>query len=241
MEKKKNVKAADKKPSIKKEEISKPEPRFSSAMETYVEKFASCDVNRVKSNLRDAEDQFRIMSDRDLTLSQRIRKVGAGIRNYGFIVKVAEFANENPQFAALFDLEILQNCLYNFDESRNINVMLQSMVRQTSNSMLTYSDEAYSLALIFYNSVKELSRRGNPEAITLFRQLQPFFRRRNPEQGSKPPTEHEVERDLKALLHGHKDGKIVVENERPHLVGGTHVVVDETHKDRFNEELKIDN
>ena len=45
-------------------------------------------------------------------------------------------------------------------------------------------------------------------------------------------TEPEVERDVKALLHGTKDGKIVIENEKPHLVGGKHVVVDETHKSR---------
>ena len=234
MEKKKNVKSADKNPPIKKEESSKPEPRFSSAMESFVERFASCDVNRVKSYLKDAEDQFRLMSDRDLTLSQRRSKVGAGIRNYGFIVKAAELVAENPQFALLFNAEILNNCIYNFDESRNINVTLQSMVRQTSNSMLTYSDEAYSLSLIFYNSVKELARRGNPDAITLYRQLQPFFRRRNPEHGSKPPTEHETLRDAKALLHGHKDGKIVIENERPHLSEGKRIIVDETHRDKAN-------
>ena len=42
--------------------------------------------------------------------------------------------------------------------------------------------------------------------------------------------EHKVERDMRALLHGRKDGEIVIENEKPHLVGGKHVVVDETQK-----------
>ena len=206
------------------------DPRFSSAMETFVKKFEPDSVEQIKNDLDSASSIFTDLSDRDLTLSQRRRKVGAGIRNYGFIVKTAELAAEHPQFASLFNLEVLQNCISNFEDSRSINIILQAMVRQTSNSMLVYSDEAYSLALIFYNSVKEIARRGVPEAITLFRQLEPFFRRRNPEKGSKPPTESEVERDVKALLRGKKDGEIIIKKEKPHLVGGEHEVIDEVHK-----------
>jgi len=232
MEKNKNVKTADKNPSTKNDVTTEREPRFSSAMETFVEQFNTCDVRHIKTDLQNAESLFRSMSDRDLTLGQRRRKVGAGIRNYGFIVKVSELAVDNPQFASLFNLEVLQNCLFNFEESRNINLMAQSLARLTSNSMLTYSDEAYSLALIFYNSVKELARRGNVDAITLFRTLQPFFRRRNTEKESKPPTEHEVERDVKALLHGHKEGEVIIRNEADHVVKGERTIVDETHKNR---------
>jgi hypothetical protein len=56
--------------------------------------------------------------------------------------------------------------------------------------------------------------------------LQPFFQ--NMRRKNSEPTQHEVERDVKALLHGQKDGKIIIENERPHLTGGKHTVVDET-------------
>jgi hypothetical protein len=62
--------------------------------------------------------------------------------------------------------------------------------------------------------------------------LQPFFKR--PRRPGEEPTEPEVERDVRALLHGKKDGKVVIENETPHVVGGKHVVVDETHKDKAN-------
>jgi len=33
------------------------------------------------------------------------------------------------------------------------------------------------------------------------------------------PTEEEVECNLHTLLYGHKDGRIVIENEAPHLTG----------------------
>ena len=207
-----------------------PHSKFISAMETYVERFPEADVQTIKDDLHKASELFREMSDRDLTLAQRRRKVGAGIRNYGFIVKVAELAAENPQFASLFNRDVLNNCIFNFEESRNINVMLQAMARQTSNSMLTYSDEAYSLALIFYNSVKELARRGVPDAITLFRELQPFFRRRNPERASKPPTEKQILRDARAILHGKKEGEIVIEGHAKQTTPAEKSIVDDTHK-----------
>jgi len=92
---------------------------------------------------------------------------------------------------------------------------------------------------MYYNSVRDAARRNVPGAQELFNILELFFRRGRISDGE--PTEPELERDFRALLHGHKDGKIVIENERPHMEGGKHVVVDETHKDRFNGELKIEN
>ena len=42
------------------------------------------------------------------------------------------------------------------------------------------------------------------------------------------PTEHEVLRDAKALIHGRKDGMISVSNESDQVVRGKKVFVDET-------------
>jgi hypothetical protein len=98
-----------------------------------------------------------------------------------------------------------------------------------SNTMLVYSNEGFGMSLIYYNSVKEMSRRGDPSAMELLRTLQPFFKR--PKRSSAEPTEKELERDLHALIHGKKDGKIVVENVKPKLTGGKHKVVDERFSD----------
>jgi hypothetical protein len=61
--------------------------------------------------------------------------------------------------------------------------------------------------------------------MELFRTLQPFFRR--PKRSSAEPTEKELERDFHALIHGKKDGKLVIENVKPKLAGGIRKVADE--------------
>jgi hypothetical protein len=83
------------------------------------------------------------------------------------------------------------------------------------------------MALAYYNTVREASRRRQPGAQAIFRLLQAFFRRGR--LTSEEPTESKVERDVKALLHGKKDGEIIIKNERPHLVGGKREVIDEAH------------
>jgi hypothetical protein len=56
------------------------------------------------------------------------------------------------------------------------------------------------------------------------------------------PTEKEVLRDMKAFMHGKKDGKIVVENVKPKLTGGKHKVIDEhfTNTAQFKESTEAE-
>jgi hypothetical protein len=51
----------------------------------------------------------------------------------------------------------------------------------------------------------------------------------------------QLEKDFHALLHGRKDGEVVVKNENPHTIGGIHEVIDEVHKNRTEEEIKLVN
>jgi len=67
-------------------------------------------------------NDFRAVSENNLTATQRRRKFGAGIRNYGFIEKVADLANANPQFATFFDVADLQNAIKNVDMCRDVVV-----------------------------------------------------------------------------------------------------------------------
>jgi hypothetical protein len=182
-------------------------------------------IEGITSIMNDFED----VAGNNLTAVQRRRKIGAGIKNYGFIEKVTDLAEANPQFAQFFRVADLRNAVRNIDMCRDLVLLLQSFVRLASNTMLIYSDEAFTMALIFYNMVREMSRRGDPAAMELFRTLQPFFRR--PRRSSAEPTEKELERDLHALIHGKKDGKIVIENVKPKLAGGVRKVVDERFSD----------
>jgi hypothetical protein len=180
-------------------------------------------------------EDFNGVSQTNLSKLQRRRKIGAGIRNYGFIEKVADLAEANPQFAQFFRPEDLRNCLTNFDKLRDITLLLQSFARLVTNTMLVYSDTAYSLSGIFYNMVKEMSRRGNPTAMELYRTLQPFFHRTK--HASSKLTMKQADKDMHAFFRGEKDGFFGVENISPKLTGGVRKIIDKklTDGESFSE------
>jgi hypothetical protein len=187
-------------------------------------------MNGIKLNIENEMAQFKSFADNNLTSLQRRRKIGAGVRNYGFIDKVSDLATANPDYAHFFNLDDLKNCIRNIEICRDILVLLQSFARLISNTMMIYSDDAYSMALNYYNMVKEMSKQGDPTAMELYRELLPFFKR--PKRTSSEPTEKELERDLHALIHGKADGKIEVISERPKASAGKRVLVDEVNRGR---------
>jgi hypothetical protein len=179
------------------------------------------------------EDLISVMNDflansdeRTMSKSNRRRLLGSGIRRYGFIDQVSDVAADNPKFTPSYmNVAALKELIRQIEMLRNISITLKQMVRMNSDLLLLTGDEAYHIALIYYNSVKDAAKRRVPGAETIFRMLQPFFH--NMRRTKHEPTEKQVLRDAKALLHGKKDGKVIIENERPHLVGGKHKVVDE--------------
>ena len=78
--------------------------------------------------------------------------------------------------------------------------------------------------------VQTMARRGDPQAIQLFRTLFPFFEKRR--RATAEPTTKEIEQGIHALLHGTADGKIVVENVSPKVSKGVRKVVDEVSKSK---------
>ena len=184
------------------------------------------DIDKILQDMR--ED----MQTEALTPAERKRLQGSGVRRYGFIDKVSDVAEANPEFAPpFFSDTVLKTKLREIEVLRNISVALGQMQRITDDVLLQVSDDAFQLALGYYNTVREAARRRQPGAQAVFNVLRLFFKRGR--LTGDEPTEHEVERDVKALLHGKKDGEIVIKNERPHLVGGVRKVVDETHRDRI--------
>jgi hypothetical protein len=204
-----------------------PENRF---RPDYVEAFYECYIYAIVTLLKVASLIFKEMSDKMLRPRERRRLIGAGVRNNGFIQKVKELAQANPQFAQVFDIQSLINCVFNFDACRNLIVDLDGFERRVRDSMLVYSDEAYSMALMFYNTIKEMARRGDGDARIMFEMLRPFFKpngRRGKQQ--EEPTVKQLERDVNALLHGTKDGKIVIEGRGKHQTAAEHAAIDDTY------------
>jgi hypothetical protein len=182
----------------------------------------------IKGDIQEAMDDFQNIADNNLSPLQRRRKIGAGIRNYGFMEKVADISEANPQFAMFFDPNDLRNAIMNFDECRNIALLLQSFIRLVTNTMLIYSNEGFIMASMYYNTVKEMSRRGDPTANALFRTLEPFFKR--PKHPNTKTTMKQAEHDFEGLLKGTKEGSILIENIAPKITGGERKIVDNVRK-----------
>ena len=182
------------------------------------------EFNKAIENLFNNVKQF--YSEDVLTPNERRRMFGAGVRNYGFIDKTSDIALANSKFAPrTFDTDKFKSILRQLEEERTAVLLLQQLLRLLSDRLLLTSDEAYRNALLYYNSLKELAKARVPGAEEVFNALRPFFRR--PKRTGGEPTEHELKRDFNALLHGTKDGKIVIENEKPVVIEGKHKVIDE--------------
>jgi hypothetical protein len=198
-------------------------------------------VATLLSKLEDIEDKLgdvfniyfdEIINETVMSDAERRRLLGSGVRRYGFIDKVADVASVNSEFAPPFlNINDLKDKLRVIEELRNVGTRLQQLLRFNNDLLLSVGDDAFRQALSYYNTVREAARSRTPGAVQVFQTLQLFFRRMRGK--SLEPTEPEIERDVRALLHGKKDGKIIIENEKPHLVGGKHVVVDEIHRDKI--------
>jgi len=188
----------------------------------------------IQDSLADALGEFyNISGDVALSDADRRRLLGSGVRRYGFMDKVSDVGLANTDFAPPFlNLVTLKDLIRQIETLRNISTTLQQLVRLNSDLLLTAGDDAFRMALLYYTAVREAARGRVPGARAIFETLRLFFKRTR--NTSTEPTEPEVERDVKALLHGKKDGKIVIENETPKTKGGKHLVVDETHKDKLN-------
>jgi hypothetical protein len=87
--------------------------------------------------------------------------------------------------------------------------------------------------------LQEQARNRVPGAEPLFRALQTFFSRTR-RQPAEEPTEMELERDIKRLIHGKADGEIVIKNETPRMQGGVHEVVDSVRLGRSAFKEKVE-
>jgi hypothetical protein len=92
--------------------------------------------------------------------------------------------------------------------------------------MLTNGDLAYRIALRLYNNLHEETRAKTLGADVLYKALSTYFRKRRPRSGNAEPTEKELERDIKKLIHGKASGEISIVSEQPRVSGGVRRVVD---------------
>ena len=166
----------------------------------------------------------------DMTDAERRRLLGAGVRRYGFLDKTSDLAAAFPQYSpAMFSVAEMKEKIRDVEFLRNIHTAASELARLASSALAVEGDAAFKLALRYYASVQQLARQGDQGAQAIFRVLELFFKRSKRTAEQEEPTDHQLERDFHALLHGRRDGQITIESRTPHAAQRQRVVVDDTH------------
>jgi hypothetical protein len=165
-----------------------------------------------------------------LTPADRKRLISTRYKNFGFIEQAYASAASNPSLVPPYiNITTFKNDFDDFERKRNIEEIVNQLVMRLSDSSLAASDIAYRHALGYYNSVKEAARQHVPGAEAAYESMKKYFKRKK--SSSDEPTEMEIERDVRSLLRGTKDGRVIIENERPVTIQGKRRVVDEVHSE----------
>ncbi|GHU65510.1 hypothetical protein FACS189447_04560 [Spirochaetia bacterium] len=111
------------------------------------------------------------------TPHDRLRLIGAGIKNWGFIQTSFSHAEINPQFVPEYlDIAEFKGAIDGFERKRILLTMIKQLARIVSDSMLNDSDTAYHDGVEYYNYVREAARQRVPGAHAEYESLRPYFK-----------------------------------------------------------------
>jgi hypothetical protein len=203
----------------------KPNPPLSdNAIKTISDSFAG-----VREILENAAANMRQLD--------RKRLNGVGIKKQGFIEGAIESAAVNQQFLPPYlELDKFEEDFQYFLNLKSIHIQCEQLKEFIWNLVSQSEDISYTDSLEYYSSVKEAAKRRIDGAESLYRYLEPFFKRppRKDENGQPIKTQKKLKRDFNALQKGKLDGKMVIENISPKVIGGVHKVIDESFSDSGN-------
>ena len=169
--------------------------------------------------------------------------VGKGFRNVGFMMMGNQSANNNPDlFPNFIDLNDYNSTVADYLFMRDMVEDLLGLTNTARNAMNILGNEGFRYTLAYYNNLRNITRTTtNDRAQSAFNSLSRFFASRRT-ASTEMPSEMQLEHDIHSLMHGHKDGEIIIRNENPQTVGGLHEVIDNTHshKDAIKVEAKVD-
>jgi len=188
--------------------------------------FINADLNQVKSALEEYAQHFRPLD--------RKRKNRVGIERQGFIERALELAEENPEFLPHYvPIEDFQGDYQYFVDVRALYDLSKQISELLMNIMVEAADMVYTDALDYYTAVKEAAKRRVDPAETLYKELEPIFKKQGTRKTNPDgtPTKKQLKRDFNALDRGTRSGEIIIENIKPKLTGGTRKVIDEELRD----------
>jgi hypothetical protein len=157
----------------------------------------------------------------------RRRLKGVGIATQGFISRAFDSAVNLP--GALPEYTPIEKFRRNyaaFEDFHSLLILSKQIEKTLMNITMVTANIAYEDALDFYGAVNKGAKKGMETYVTVYNDLFKFFKKGKREGAA--PTQEKVIRDARALLRGKKDGRVVIENVSPKIIGGEHEVVDET-------------
>ena len=165
----------------------------------------------------------------ELSPAQRRRLNGSGVRRYGFIEKVYEVSKDYPQFWPPFGKgrDDIGQSVQEIDVLRNLLIWFRRAARIIQDMLLLAGDDAFRVANAYYNLAREGTKQHHSDAVQVYEMLRLFWKKRRRRANEGEPTERKLLRDVRAVLHGNKDGFVGVQHESPTVSGGVHEVIDD--------------
>jgi len=188
------------------------------------------DIVKVEGMLALFQETFQDMPT--LTGTERRRLFGVRSRMLGFITQAYSIEVNNTKFATPnFSPTDMADRIRLMELARQLTMLLEQYHRVADDVLLLLCDDNYRDALAIYRNLQAQSRRGVKGAEELYLQLRQFFtlhrRGRNAANGNGEPTDKEILRDAKRLLHGQADGAVMIANASPRTTAGVREVIDD--------------
>jgi hypothetical protein len=188
-------------------------------------------IGDVKGEIMDALERLEVFAA-NLRALDRKRHNGVGIKRLGFIEAALRISYDFPGFFPQWlDSVKFQRDLDLYTATRSLVEVCRSLEEKVWNINVEASDMAYTDALEYYSQVQDAAERRIDPAENLYAELSVFFKNLGMQGTEGEPTEMQVKRDANALMHGRKDGEVIIKNVRPKITGGKREVIDETFKD----------
>ena len=114
-----------------------------------------------------------------LTPEERRDRLKMGDKTLAFCEKALDYALSNPALVPSYlELNEFKTDMTDATGLRTLDMTLQQLESGVSDTVMVSGSEAYSQALIFYNSVKQAAKQNVPGAKVVFEELQKRYPRR---------------------------------------------------------------
>jgi hypothetical protein len=162
----------------------------------------------------------------NLRALDRQRHNGVGMKRIGFIEAAFRIAKKFPQYLPHWiDTMKFQNDRLLFRAVNSLVKACRSLEEKAWNIHVESADMVYTDALEYYSRVQDAYERRVDAAETIYSELKGFFH--NGSFGEETSaTQKKTRRDVNALIHGKKDGEVIIRNISPRTTGGRREIIE---------------